>query len=139
MEIVLENSLTQKDRLARGVFAAGLFIALSVIFLVPPENLPFATCAFHSLTGYSCLTCGLTRSLHAISHGALISSLRFHMMGPFLFLMMILFSILLSFESVTGKQRVFHFGGESVKKLVSVITIIWLLYWGTRFITELAS
>jgi hypothetical protein len=139
MEGVLENSLTQKDRLARGVLAAGLFIVLSVIFLVPPENLPFATCAFHSLTGYSCLTCGLTRSLHAISQGALISSLRFHMMGPFLFLMMILFSALLSFEAITGRQRVFPPGGQSVKRLVSVITIIWLLYWGTRLITELAA
>ncbi|MCC4605791.1 DUF2752 domain-containing protein [Xanthomonas campestris pv. badrii] len=38
-----------------------------------PGN-PFPPCAFHALTGFYCPGCGITRALHALVHGDLVSA-----------------------------------------------------------------
>ena len=139
MEIVWGGFSKSHIRTAKGLFAVALFCTLGVLYVVPPDNLPFATCAFHSLTGYSCLTCGMTRSLHAILHGDLIASVKFHAMGPILFLLAILSMIVLSAEALAGKEVLIPWKTGSARKLIFTIMIFWLLYWGTRLISELAA
>lgn len=72
-------------RLSVRCFYIGLFLGIlalsAVIFLwltgmdlrelVPP-------CAFHSMIGLYCPGCGGTRAVHALLHGRLLESLRYH-------------------------------------------------------------
>jgi hypothetical protein len=139
MEIVRGNTLTRSDRFARGLIAAGILAALLTIFVVPPENLSLTTCAFHSLTGYSCLTCGLTRSLHAVSHGELITSLRHHVMGPVIFIGALLLFFVPAMEAIAGKRKWLPLRGRNAKIIALHIAVFWLFYWGVRIMSELAA
>lgn len=57
---------------------------LAVSFVLPAGGFPgIDTCAFHSLTGLSCPSCGLTRAFCAISHGHFRDAWSLH---PFSFL-----------------------------------------------------
>ncbi|WP_082351870.1 DUF2752 domain-containing protein [Xanthomonas oryzae] len=40
-----------------------------------PGN-PFPPCIFHALTGFYCAGCGMTRALHALAHGDLVTATR---------------------------------------------------------------
>lgn len=135
MKIKWHNSLSGGHRVIKGIMAAGLIIGVALIFLVPPEDFPLTTCEFRSLTGHGCLTCGMTRSLHAISHGDVAASLRNHLMGPAVFMMMLLFAFVLSLEVLSGKRLEVDTGGRG-GQVVMFFGIVWLTYWGTRLITE---
>ncbi|MEG2805264.1 DUF2752 domain-containing protein [Stenotrophomonas sp.] len=37
-------------------------------------NNPFPPCSFHAITGYYCIGCGLTRALHALAHGDVLTA-----------------------------------------------------------------
>jgi len=139
MEISSGNPLARSDRIARGLIAAGIFAVLATIFLVPPENVPFTACAFHSLTGHSCLTCGLTRSLHAISHGDLITSLRHHVMGPVIFIGALLLFLVPAMEAIAGKRKWLPLRGRNAKIIALHIAVFWLFYWGVRIMSELVA
>ena len=116
-----------------------ILFVMGALFAVPPENLPLSACAFHTLTGYSCLTCGLTRSLHAMLHGDLIASLKFHAAGPILFLLALMFMLKWSAESLTGKEIQFPWKSENAGKITLTLAVVWLLYWGARFVWELMA
>lgn len=139
MKIIREKSVVSDLRMRKALLAAGLLLVLVTLFLVPPEDYPFFTCGFHALTGHSCLTCGMTRSLHAISHGELIASLRYHMMGPVIFFGVLLFSLVLSVEAMTGKRIILPASRKNTKHMLLLLAIIWLVYWGTRLTTEFVS
>ncbi len=53
----------------------------------------FPKCIFHSLTGYWCIGCGLTRAMHALAHGDLV---RAFSMNPLVVTLLALSPILLS-------------------------------------------
>lgn len=118
--------------------AAGLIIAVALLFFVPPEDVPFTACEFYSLTGHSCLTCGMTRSLHAISHGALVESLRYHLMGPAVFVLMLISFIVLGLEAAVGKRLNID-TGSSRRQVVFLFAVVWLTYWGARLVTEFVA
>jgi hypothetical protein len=139
MTINWENTLSSADRRARALLAAGLLLGLLMLFLVTPENLPFATCAFHELTGHSCLTCGLTRSLHAVSHGHLAASFRLHLMGPVVFIGLLLVSIVWSIEALSGIRLRLITKTKIKRHAIVVLLIIWLSYWGIRLLTEISQ
>jgi hypothetical protein len=135
MKIKWHNSLSGGHRVIKGIMAAGLITGVALIFLVPPEDFPFTTCEFHSLTGHGCLTCGMTRSLHAISHGDVTTSLRHHLMGPAVFIMMLVFTFMLSLEVLSGKRLEIDTERRG-RQIVLLFGIVWLTYWGTRLMTE---
>ena len=137
MTINWENTLSSADRRARALLAAGLFLGLLTIFLVPPEDLPFAACAFHELTGHSCLTCGLSRSLHAVSHGHLAASFHLHLMGPVVFIGILFASVTWSIEALSGTRLRLITKTKIERHAIVVLLIIWLSYWGIRLLTEI--
>ena len=44
-----------------------------------------STCLWHSLTGWRCPGCGLTRSFTFMGHGQVVQAFQLHMLGPFLY------------------------------------------------------
>ncbi len=53
-----------------------LLLAVAVIWLVDPRQLPLPACWFHKMTGLYCPGCGATRATHDLLHGNLVSALR---------------------------------------------------------------
>ena len=139
MTITWHSNLSRGHRVIKALVAAGVILVAALLFLGPPENLPFTTCEFHALTGHSCLTCGMTRSLHAISHGALTESLRYHLMGPAVFILMLLSFIVLALEVMSGKRLEIDTGGRNRRQVVLLFAVVWLTYWGVRLVTEFVA
>ena len=108
-------------------------------FLVPPANLPLPACAFHSITGHSCLTCGMTRSLHAILHGDLAASIRYHLFGPAIFLGMLLCLMSFAAEAISGRRYALRAGGKMWGRAVPMFAVLWFVYWGVRLAAEFAA
>ena len=131
-----QDSIDQSARWMKALLAATLVIALAAIWLIPPKDSLFPACAFHALTGHSCLTCGLTRSLHAMAHGDFITSLRYHIMGPVIFIGMILFSTVFSVEAITGRKTKLTARGKDTNRVALFLSIVWIVYWGGRVIIE---
>jgi len=139
MNMSWHKNLPAGYRLIRALMAAGLIAAVALLFFVLPEDIPFTTCEFYSLTGHGCLTCGMTRSLHAISHGELSESVRYHLMGPALFMVMLLSLAVFSLEAVSGKRLEVHTGRWSRRQVILTFAIVWLTYWGVRLVTEFVA
>ena len=139
MNVLSVNISEQRTRTMKGLLAVVLLFALAVLHQVPAEHLPFAACAFHSLTGYSCLTCGLTRSLQAILHGDVIASFKFHVMGPVISLLAMFSIFTFSVETLTGKDIALMWRLPGWKKIFSWIALVWLFYWGVRLISEMVA
>jgi hypothetical protein len=53
-----------------------LLIAVAVIWLIDPRQLPLPSCWFHRITGLYCPGCGATRATHDMLHGDIASALR---------------------------------------------------------------
>jgi hypothetical protein len=136
MQETRDNVLTRGDRGFKAFMAAGLLLVLGALFWLAPENIPLLSCAFHDLTGHSCPTCGLTRSLHAISHGELLVSLHYHLMGPLVFAGMLLVSLLWSVEAATGKKMRLTTSTGRTKYFVVAFAVLWITYWGLRLVSE---
>jgi hypothetical protein len=65
-------------------------------------------CIFHNVTGYPCPACGFTRSFVCFAHGDLHDSLRYHPLGPLLFVVLAGWSIIgvaRFVKSVTNSRR----------------------------------
>ena len=116
--------------------SGGLLLGLLVLFFVPPANLPVPGCAFHSITGHSCLTCGMTRSLHAIMHGNLASSVRYHLFGPAVFLGLLLCLAVFATEAFSGRTVVICAGKKVRNRIIGVFAVLWFVYWGARLTLE---
>jgi hypothetical protein len=74
----------RKDRRTAGALAAlalGLAGGWAALYFLDPET-PALSCLFHSLTGYYCPGCGLTRAGRLAAHGHLWAAFR---MNPLAF------------------------------------------------------
>jgi hypothetical protein len=136
MERIRQTDLTFEHRIIRTLMAGGLCLGFMILFIVPPADLPF-TCVFHSVTGHSCLTCGMTRSLHAMSHGDLIASFRYHLFGPAVFIGMFLCFLIFTVDAIRGKRLTINAGFNIRRPVVMMLAIVLLVYWGTRLFSEI--
>ncbi|WP_345781332.1 DUF2752 domain-containing protein [Pseudoxanthomonas sp.] len=59
--------------------AAGAWVLRHVDPNLPNNLLP--KCVFHSVTGYWCPGCGMTRALHALVHGDVLTALHMNPLG----------------------------------------------------------
>jgi hypothetical protein len=101
-------------------------------YFVAPEQISITGCAFYRLTGYPCLTCGLTRSFHAMAHLELINAFAFHLMGPLLFMGVLLFGLKNLAEIVTGKSLKLNLPSGFYGKSLVILLITWIFYWVLR-------
>ena len=137
--MICQTDMRVEHRIAKAFISGGLFFGLLILFLVPPANLPLPACAFHSITGHSCMTCGMTRSLHAILHGDLAVSIRYHLFGPVVFLGMLLCLVSFAAEAISGMRHVIRVGGKIRSRVAGIFVILWFVYWGIRLAAEFAA
>ncbi len=89
-----------------------LFLVLSWIlalcYLYPYvsglTDINFGFCVFRRVTGIPCLFCGMTRSMIACAHLRLQDAFYYHLLGPFIFFVLIGSLLGLTFPIVTGKR-----------------------------------
>jgi hypothetical protein len=136
MKRMREVNLSNKHRVIRALLAAALLLGFMIFFFIPPAKLPFAACAFHSITGHSCLTCGMTRSLHAIAHGEWAASIRYHLFGPAVLIGMFLCFGIFTAEAVHGKRSAIPIGRKAKVQAFCVFALFWIVYWGARLAGE---
>lgn len=87
-------------------------------------------CLFRRLTGLPCLLCGITRSFAAASHGRLAEAFRYHLLGPPLFCLVVVFNLGLLLERVIGK-RLFprpdeKAWGRIMKAALALLVVAWV-------------
>ena len=136
MAVTAHRIDTRGQRLGRIVTLIFLCALLLVLYIADPNDLSPVSCRFHQLTGHSCPTCGMTRSLHAAMHFDFVSGFRFHIMGPLLLLVGVVFAIKIIAELFTG--RVFKLGlpaGFMRRALIST-GVVWGLFWLIRLGVE---
>lgn len=131
--------LRTDQRIIRFGLAIILFVVLLVAIFVNPEIYPISNCFIHNATGYSCPSCGLSRSFHAGANLHLLQSFGFHAMGPILLLGTTLLFIKLSFESVSGKSIQLHIKSRVMKISMVIVGLIWAADWIYRLIIEIGQ
>lgn len=136
MKQICQANVLFERRMTNAVLAAGLFFGLLTLFLVSPADLPLPACTFHSITGHSCMTCGMTRSIHAISHGDLAASVRYHLLGPAALLAMLLGFVIFAAQAVSGRPFAIFMSRKTRSRVVIAFAVVWLVYWGVRLIVE---
>jgi hypothetical protein len=114
-------------------------LALAVMYLVPPERLVQFSCPFLSLTGYSCMTSGLTRSIHSALHGEFWASLRFHLMGPVVLAGTLLVCARALAVALTGRQILSATSSRFRRGAAAGLLLAWTVYWLARLAVEMAS
>ncbi|HYM22254.1 MAG TPA: DUF2752 domain-containing protein [Vicinamibacterales bacterium] len=96
--------LTAAVRRARAREAAFVSGMLAFAALTNPDRpLPFDVCLWHRLTGYRCLTCGLTRALCHAVQGDWTGSFAYHPAGIVALILLVGWAVRSSLEASTGK------------------------------------
>jgi hypothetical protein len=134
---VLGDALSTPARMARVCLVSALAVFLGSILVWGPEGLPLPSCLFREITGMNCLTCGLTRSLDAASHGLLQASFQFHLLGPFVLVGMVVLALVWVAEASTGKRLVYFREARRQRHAFLWAVVIWMVYGAGRMIIEL--
>ena len=114
MNRVILNLLRRKYFLPFGL--------VSYLYLKNYYSLPGITCPFRQITGVPCPTCFLTRSTCLAFQGDLENSFKMHILGPFVALFLIIWSIK-SFKT----KKVFPF--LITEKSLIIFSFFLLIYW----------
>lgn len=131
------TKLKPDQRLIRFCVAIILLSIILVAIFLDPLNYSISECAIKQITGYSCPSCGLTRSFHAGANLNIAQAFAFHIIGPFLFLGVVILFLKFSIESVSGKNVQIKIKRFYIKLTVLIIGIIWLVFWIWRFLQEM--
>lgn len=134
--IIQKTQLRKFDVLFRFSVISFLLIAGILLTFYKPGELALTSCAFKSVTGHSCPTCGLTRSLHSLLTFNLVDSLFFHPMGVVLFTGAVFILVKFGYELYNGKIIEINRNYFSIKIVFFSIFVFWFLFWITRIITE---
>ena len=133
----INKSLQSKDILKKAVWAFALLVILMVPVFLNPEKISYPACFFKSITGYSCLSCGLSRSLYEISHLHLVESIKFHLMGPIIYFALLFLFLKFSFETVSGKDIRIKAAPIITKITLLTFLCLWLCFGIFRFLSEI--
>jgi hypothetical protein len=127
--------LGRRDRVVRGAIACALGLTAMLTFVLYRISPFMPGCLFHKITGVSCLTCGMTRSLEASSHGSIRAAFEFHLMGPLVFAGIIALCIVSAAEASTGRRIVKSM--EWHRHALRGFITVWIVYGVIRMIVEL--
>ena len=132
------NKITQSREFKnRVIWMTALLGILFVLFIINPAKVSLTKCFFHEATGFSCPSCGLSRSLFAASHLNLSEAIHFHIMGPIIYFVILVLLVKFSLEIVAGKKI-----QMKVKPIIKKISIfiflgLWFIFCLLRLINEL--
>lgn len=123
--------------LPKATFVSILVLGLLLSIFWNPEKVNLLPCYFHKLTGYSCPTCGLTRSFFAISHLHFQEAFKLHLMGPVIYFTLVFLFLKFSFEIVTRNEIQIKVNPVLTKTTLFVFLGLWLGFWLIRLLNEL--
>ena len=118
----------------------GEFLALGVIVLGASFLYPLVEgfvgrvtpgCIFHRVTGIPCLLCGMTRSMAATSQGQLVEAFRFHLLGPPLFLLVVVVTAALAAEFIISRP-ILPRPGKRTRRIMAwgtlgLLVVVWVV------------
>ena len=113
-------------------------VVVSFVLLMEPLQDYMPRCLFHSLTGHSCPTCGLTRSLHTLLHGDVAAAFGFHLLGPGIGFALIALNIVLVCRVLLGRRLKLAGPQISGRTLMRVIAALGLCLWVASWTVKLS-
>ena len=99
-KIAANSSLLEEQpsmKLALFSFAGLFAVFLTSVLLRPSATNYFTLCGFKNLTGLPCPGCGLTHSFCALAKGDIVDAFGFNLLGPLLFLALMVLWVRSSF------------------------------------------
>ena len=111
---------------------AGIGMLLGLIlyaFFVDPDKVTLFKCVFREWTGWNCLVCGLSHSLHASACFDWAAAFKYHLFGPVLFLSSLTLTGYWIIEIATNRKGVVRIQPGIVRGGIIVIAGVWLIYW----------
>ena len=94
-------------------------------------------CRFHQMTGLSCPTCGMSRSLYELVHFHLPASFRMHLMGPVVYLTALLLFLKVTAEVITGRKIDPGLRPVLIRHILFFTAVVWIIYWLVRMAVEM--
>lgn len=118
----------------------GIFIAARLLKPQGWQNIQLpgggtlpSLCLFHNITGYPDLGCGLTRSFVNIAHFHFLDAFRAHLLGPPLFIMLVVGLFYLAYHMLGGRrQLVIKFTNRDAKLAIIFASLTVLSAWATK-------
>jgi hypothetical protein len=124
-------------RIIRGTISLILFALFIASFFLNPLKYNLNRCGFKEMTGYSCPSCGLTRSFFSVSHLHIGDAFSFHLLGPVIYLFFILLALRFGYEAATGNRIQISIPSPLLKISLFGFSGIWLIYWIIKVIMEM--
>lgn len=137
IKLLLKKSVPSENILPKAIFLSILIIGFLLSIFWNPEKVNLLPCYFHKITGFSCPTCGLTRSFSAISHLHFKEAFQLHLMGPVIYFALVFLVLKFSFEIVTRKEIQIKIAPLLSKITLFVFLSLWLGFWLIRLLNEL--
>ncbi|HHJ10550.1 MAG TPA: DUF2752 domain-containing protein [Bacteroidetes bacterium] len=124
------------------LFWAVLLLGFLVFpFLTKAGDTGILKCRFHELTGLSCPTCGMSRSLNAFVHFHFADAFRLHLLGPVIYTFAVILFIEITVKIISGISLIDcvlkHYKALVIKNVFLILGTIWILYWLVRMGMEL--
>lgn len=127
-----------KTRRRLSILWATLLLGFLVFpYLTNSGSTGYFGCSFHQLTGLSCPTCGMSRSLFELSQFNILQSFKMHLFGPVIYLLAVILFVKISIELITGSTLKFEINSKVIKRTFIAIGVIWIIYWLARMGLEI--
>ncbi len=134
---IQKKKMNTDSRIIRGSISLILFTLFIVSFFLNPLKYDLNRCGFKEMTGYSCPSCGLTRSFFSVSHLHPGDAFSFHLLGPVIYLFFIFLAFKFSYEAVTGNRLRISIPSHLLKTSVIVFFSVWMIYWIFKIVGEM--
>lgn len=136
MCISLTSKTSPADRRIR-IFLAAVFLGVILFpFLISPAPAGTVTCKFHQITGHSCPTCGMTRSLVALAHFHLKEAFQYHLFGPLVYVIFLVSFVALLTEIITGRKIGLKIKPLTIRIAIGIFFSLWIIFWIVRLVGE---
>ena len=136
--LIHKDYIMNKARRRLSILWATLLLGFLVFpYLTNSGSTGYLECSFHQLTGLSCPTCGMSRSLYELSQFNILESFKMHLFGPVIYLLAVILFIKLSIEVIIGSTFKFEVNSIVIKRTFVAFGVIWVIYWLTRMASEI--